>query len=359
MNLKKLILSVLCLLLIVVPVAEAAQEMEVSTWQKQTGNYKEAKFESMDFGPKLLFSDSPEMVTSQGIMYQDVVEGDVRIFFHHVNATQTVKKLAIIVHNKGFRPMQMTRGQYGVSKPSKDWLYAGKEVQVQYFTPQPPETLTLPLNGEIELLTHKSGVNFRPGELVTGMLDLHFSEPVAVTVLMTELGNNVFAASEQLAILPPDSGKVLRGTFLKANRRIKVKSVYKTGKKDLAVLLADDKVDKFLTGIDATTGKSTTNYGNYGVVYEVAYRFKSKKEGVVLGFNPWGGIYAGAGLTGLGESAELELIPPQQVSFGKTGKEMLVLEVLQPTSDGNFVFSPPGSSNLPIRLILKTNQTEK
>lgn len=36
-------------------------------------------------GPKLLFSDSPETVYRNGILYRDKVEGDVRLFLHHVN----------------------------------------------------------------------------------------------------------------------------------------------------------------------------------------------------------------------------------------------------------------------------------
>ncbi len=53
------------------------------------------------YGGKLLLSDSPEMVTADGIMYQDTVEGDARLFFHHVNATDKARKIVVLLENSG------------------------------------------------------------------------------------------------------------------------------------------------------------------------------------------------------------------------------------------------------------------
>ena len=51
-------------------------------------------------GPKLLFSDSPETVYRNGILYRDKVEGDVRLFLHHVNGVAGKKKLAEVRANE-------------------------------------------------------------------------------------------------------------------------------------------------------------------------------------------------------------------------------------------------------------------
>ena len=51
-------------------------------------------------GPKLLFSDSPETVYHNGILYRDKVEGDVRLFLHHVNGVAGKKKLAEVRANE-------------------------------------------------------------------------------------------------------------------------------------------------------------------------------------------------------------------------------------------------------------------
>src|SRR5687768_5012323 len=48
-------------------------------------------------GGKLLLSDSPEEFTETGILYSDVIEGDARLFFHHVNGMLYNKKVAVVL----------------------------------------------------------------------------------------------------------------------------------------------------------------------------------------------------------------------------------------------------------------------
>ena len=60
-------------------------------WREGIPKYEEAKVKIVEDGPTLLFSDSPEMVKACGIMYQDKVQGDVRLFFHHVNDKKKIK----------------------------------------------------------------------------------------------------------------------------------------------------------------------------------------------------------------------------------------------------------------------------
>ena len=42
---------------------------------------------SEDDDTTLLFSDSPETVEEDGILYQDTVKGDARLLYYHVNGT--------------------------------------------------------------------------------------------------------------------------------------------------------------------------------------------------------------------------------------------------------------------------------
>lgn len=51
------------------------------------------------YGGNLVLSDSPETVPADGIMYQDVVNGDTRLFFHHVNGTNEPKKIVVLLEN--------------------------------------------------------------------------------------------------------------------------------------------------------------------------------------------------------------------------------------------------------------------
>ena len=49
----------------------------------------------------MLFSDSPEYVEENGILYSDVVDGNGRIFYYHLNNTNQNKKIAVVMENQG------------------------------------------------------------------------------------------------------------------------------------------------------------------------------------------------------------------------------------------------------------------
>ncbi|HJF84620.1 MAG TPA: hypothetical protein K8V65_03020, partial [Megamonas hypermegale] len=44
--------------------------------------------QSEDKGTTLLFSDSPETVLDDGVLYEDTVKGDTRLLYYHVNGTE-------------------------------------------------------------------------------------------------------------------------------------------------------------------------------------------------------------------------------------------------------------------------------
>ena len=119
------------------------------------------------------------------------------------------------------------------------------------------------------------------------------------------------------------------------------------------IKLADDVLNPYVRGKDATTGKKVVNYGNYGVMYDVILPTKGKRD-TVLRFNPYGGPYAGAGLLSMnGEEAKEIKIPGHGLAFGWSHDgETMVLGTIPENGEATLHFSPPGSSNLPIRLFL-------
>ena len=52
--------------------------------------------DTIDNGGTLLFSDSPEYVKENGILYTDVVEGDVRLLFYHLNESSVNKRMFLM-----------------------------------------------------------------------------------------------------------------------------------------------------------------------------------------------------------------------------------------------------------------------
>lgn len=334
------------------PQMAAAEEEKNWDWRNGVPEYEAAKIKITADGPTLLFSDSPEMVKATGIMYRDTVQGKARLFFHHVNDTPVEKKVAIVFRNKGTKDSEITFGRKGISKPDYDYLRAGKEVQIEYFSKNNPQSIIIPAGQSREILTN-SGVKLQYNQLLTGMLDFTCDLPIEVTVLMLPVEEDVFAAAYSYSVLPTDSGEVLRGTFPAADRNVTLTWSFKPEEnKVLGLVLADNDADPYARGLDATTGKEVTNYGNYGVIYNFSYRIKGDQKSKIR-FNPWGGWFAGAGLLKTGDNEKLTLFPPKATAFGKKGTETIVIAESSGYSDGQIIFSPPGSSNLPIRIFFE------
>ena len=51
------------------------------------------------------------MVQKCGVMYRDTVKGKFRLFFHHVNDTDSSKRLAIVLRRTGIRPALVQLGR--------------------------------------------------------------------------------------------------------------------------------------------------------------------------------------------------------------------------------------------------------
>lgn len=132
----------------------------------------------------LLFSDSPEMVKSDGILYQDRVKGNVRLFFYHVNADVAAKKLEVILENSGPKPARITVGRYGLGGPAYDWMATGKEAQLAYFNCREPYELSIPPGKAASLAAGIGETALLPNMLINGIFDFVADHPVTVKVLM-------------------------------------------------------------------------------------------------------------------------------------------------------------------------------
>lgn len=323
-------------------------------WDDGVPRYTEAKVIIHEDGPNLLFSDSPEMVQKCGVMYRDTVKGKFRLFFHHVNDTDSSKRLAIVLRRTGIRPALVQLGRNGISDPNRDWLEAGKKAQIRYYGKQ-KETDPLRISRMTDLLGLQKPTIIRPQELVTGIVNLESDRPVEVSVMMIPVKTDLGLALDAYGILPPDEGDhVLRGTFPASDVHVRLQEAYPSNKLETwGIKLADDVLNPYVRGTDATTGKKVVNYGNYGVMYDVILPTKGKRD-TVLRFNPYGGPYAGAGLLSMnGEEAKEIKIPGHGLAFGWSHDgETMVLGTIPENGEATLHFSPPGSSNLPIRLFL-------
>lgn len=347
-TMKKLLKNIgaawICSLLLTVPTTGSAK----AVWPQQgVPEHSEAQAKVKITGPRLLFSDSPETVYATGILYRDTLQGEGRLFFHHVNGTDTPKQLAVLFKNKGLRPATITVTRSGIDGPGLDYQAVGKKSQEYYFGEQKPYTKTLTFGQSTELLSG-SGMLLPTDLLLTGTIDFVSDRPVEVTVLMCDPRNDIELFAEQASQLPQDEHP-LRGTFKKSDLNYKVRKTVNTDSgKIYALAMAEGGTGEYLRGTDVTTGLPAENYGNYGVVYNVDYKLKGDRP-YELWLNPWGGMFAGVGV--LEQGGERKLINlPDVDAFGRVGEEGFCIATLAPNSKGRFTWSPPPASNLPIRL---------
>lgn len=323
------------------------------------GYMKQWEVQSKDTGGTLLFSDSPEYVSEEGILYQDTVQGDARILYYHLNEMHSPHKVAVVLENmeKNHSAMvRITRGAAG--KPSSDYLSVGKETQTKYFRDKYEDRFLVPGGSRHLLVREMDNILLQQGELVYGVYDFHADKPVKVSVVMCNAYEDPCKFVDKARILPKDEQR-LRGTFSNMDRLISSGKTYNADRDGVVYfVLADDKYDAYRTGIDATDGSQVTDYGNYGILYKIDVPVKGNAH-IQYYLEPMGGVYAGAMNVRHGKNSKMDLIltPDWNVFFGEGGsfygnRELAYLGGYDSKANAHFEFSPPGASNLPVRIIM-------
>ena len=326
---------------------------------------------SSDKGGVLLFSNSPEYVSEDGILYSDVIKGDARLRFSHENSPNSDKRIAVVVENLSNKKNILSISRGVVSEPSANYLQVGKNVQTEYMQ-ETIDYVQYLEKGEKELLIEDiTNHAVRPNQLLYGIYDFHSTGEVRVTVLMCPMKENPLEFIIDAKTLSKDKNR-LRGTFIKMNRTIDVKNIYDPDKDGIGyVMLADNVNDLYKKGFDMTDGSITENYGNYGIIYTINLNIKKGKKARIC-LTPLGGYYAGAmRVTYKGETKSI-LTPNDRIYFGdKTQGEYEIIKkardegisflsnVAELSELGvyeggkvSFEYSPPGASNLPVHIIL-------
>lgn len=342
-------------LAIVFCLTQAAQAGALVKEKIDLDNLPEWKMRSADAGGTLLFSDSPEIVKQDGILYSDVVRGSARLLYYHLNGTKQPKKIVAVLENSGREDVNVTITNYGMGGPSSDYLYVGRTTQQQYFRGGNVAFAHVPARGKRLLLQKMNDIVVEPEKLVYGVVDFDAPAPVRVTVLMLPVTEDPLQFVSKAKVLPADASH-LRGTFAGMDRVLKSDKIY-DGKEHgpVAVTLADGVLDRYRTGIDATDGSIVENYGNYGVLYHI--HIPTKGGGSTKYYlNPRGGVYSGAMTMRLGAHASGKLLstPRDRAFFGEDAKTDDITYLGEESNFRSvwFEFSPPGASNLPARLIL-------
>lgn len=329
--------------------------------------------EVKDEGGTLLFSDSPEYVSEYGILYTDVVKGEARVYYYHVNVTQKPGKLAVVLENLGPRPETVYITRSALPMASADYFEVGKGAEILYMhMPQAEKKLMLGAGERRVLDTLMAEELLLPKQLGSGMYDLKTASRVRVSVVFCPADADPEEFVTGAKVLPRDE-VALRGTFQGMNRLVKAKKKYDPDKDGLVYIpIGDGEKDAFKEGVDATDGSLAVNFGNYGVVYRLEVPTRGKKQTHML-LSPLGGVYAGAVRVLMGKKEErLVHTPAGRMFFGDETPGDLVTEVggkilLTPDFELSYLgsyrsyrkmaveYSPPGASNLPVLFIMAPN----
>ena len=315
-----------------------------------------------DGGGTLLFSDSPEYVEQDGILYSDVVTGAGRIFYYHLNNTRQNKKIAVVLENEGKYTAILNVNREALSAPSDNYLWVGKTTQQAYMESKVNRNVFVFPNRKAILSNKMTETVVRPGQLVNGI----YQDAIGKTPELDFM--------KKAKVLPKDEHR-LRGTYKGMNRIIRAEKAYNP-QQDGAVFipLADNDRDVYRYGIDATDGSETQNYGNYGIMYELQVPVKGTGD-VQYILQPLGGVYAGAmSVQDMADRQKFMLsVPQNQLYFGNVRIDDFTSHRFPPTEDTDYIyfsselaslgsygaeqklrfeFSPPGASNLPVNFIL-------
>jgi len=285
-------------------------------------------------GPTLLMSNSPETVPYPGIVYQDRARGQVRIFYHHKNGSGQNCSIVVWARNPGNRNVNLRIKKLGLGGPSTDEMFLGQRVAASYLGSAGGASMNIAPGENVTLNGEQGGRTVKPGEIISGMLDLECDGELIFTVAMLAPGQSHLSP---LPVLPADRSHV-RGTFKKSDVSIDVRL---SGERPEKIILGRGiDGDHFLRGIDSLTGEEVTNTGNYGVVYNINV-YSPTTAGILL--NPRGAGFRGA-VGGLG--GNVYLIPSQ----GMLNNYWLaaVLGVTPGEKTSTFTYTAASGSDTPV-----------
>lgn len=292
-----------------------------------------------DSGPLLLFSDNPEYIEKPGVLYQDKLKGEGRLYFwHDIMSAGSLKVYALAINN-GPKEARVTILKEGYGGPSNNVYQVARAALSAYYHSQASRSYTLK-PGQILVLNPAAPGAVRY-QVVHGIVDLKTSDEVSLAVVAVPATADVVEAYDRLARLPADDVHS-RGTFAEADRVITLDLQDKgTGE----LLLADGHDDGYMIGRDGVSGSPAQNAGNYGMLYRLRIQSNRKAEVYLI---PAGGSFGGTLMLN-GQ----EVLAPLD-GFVSSPTSGIYLGSLLPGRVNELLFMPPGGSCLPVKLLFKS-----
>ncbi len=270
---------------------------------------------------KVFFSNSPEIITENGILFTENILGPARICYHHLNGTTANKYVYLVATNTGSETDQITIAKQGTGGPGEA-MYTGRTAVYRYFASGslPPVTIQ---PGERKIFYTSAPIH--AGQCIDGLFDIKTNHNILFSVVAAESPD--FLSNYDLMVLLPEDVEHSRGIFPVGSRFISVK-LDKHEKSRL--IIADGKDDLGNTEND------------YGVLYEITIEAKYK-TGVILVAR--GGVFEGAG------KWDNQLVYLPSAGMLKPSVNGALIDVLLPGERKTLSLIPPSGSFLPVNLV--------
>lgn len=301
--------------------------------------------------PTMLFSDSPESPSQDGVLYADTVAaGRYRLYVYHANGGAALRKFPVVALNQGALPATITIVRRGLAAPSTAYVSVGKTVLLDWLVDRPPVQVTVPPGARVLLDGTLDSLHAAKDELVHAMFDVVVDRTVKLSFVSVPAAADATAVTAGLPLLPRDAAHQ-RGTFPAADVLIVPApgSLADAGQAGQArgvqrMRLGVDEVDETLQGVDAPTGVKQALLGNYGMRYRFALKLPLPATAALA---PRGGDWGGIARVGTSSVT----LPVATFSLATT-TDAIVLGALDGGAEVDLFTA--GGSNLPVDLFLVT-----
>ena len=303
-------------------------------------NYKTATIKNQLQNQEILWmSDSPEVVTQNGILYQGEFNGEGRVLLHHINgfseSVASSKRFVLMAENKQSEPITLHLGQEVIKGPVEDILYLGQQVLYDYWRSTSYRTITLAPGEKVALYDSKNKKWYKD-QCISGIMNLETSGPITLTTAVLNQGA-ALSTIEQLPVL--DKSIHIRGTFEGTVRYYDL--TIEKGKPSQIVL--GESPEEWVSGTDAITGESMQNKGNFGVTYRLTLT-ALEDTGIIL--NPRADVFRGA-VKWVDTGAYLA---PNSGYFMGQNKKAVLLGVIKKGETRILEYMLPNGSSAPVLL---------
>ncbi|MEW4370418.1 copper amine oxidase N-terminal domain-containing protein [Paenibacillus kandeliae] len=311
-------------------------------------------FETSSEPVRLIRSNSPERVLSEGIVYQETATGATRFMVHHLNETGKNVKMYIVATNTNATPANLNIQDVGFGGPNPYATAAGKVSIDRYYksiqSGADAQTVTLQPGQSQVIFNQLSASTMKNDTVISLFGDLVSDATVQYTVLMVDENADPLQAMNTLPKLDRD-GIHNRGTYDNATRIIHVGELI--GNTSVRLPLGDNNSDPNLTGTDPLAQTEASNAGNFGVLYRI--KLDMVAPNTLISFNARGGRYSGYIYVN-GTST------PIKNNGGTTSANDNVVIYRTGTLDTESVeiwFTAAPGSNLPVNLLFNQMPTKK